>query len=60
MSIETVQFTEMIRQAYAALAENSTRRVCPVCEAETTHKTSETETECLVCGYKMAMEAKHE
>ena len=60
MSKETQQFIEMVRQAHAALLATSTRRMCPVCEEETTHKTSLTEVECLVCGYKMAMEAKHE
>lgn len=47
----TVQFVEMVRQAYAGLLASLERRWCLVCEAETDQVEDANGFRCLVCGY---------
>jgi hypothetical protein len=51
MSIETVQFTEMVRQAHADLVVNLVARFCQVCECETEQVQEAHGCRCIECGY---------
>ena len=51
MSKASVQFTEMVREAYAALQAVIEQRWCLVCEDETVQAHEQDGCRCLVCGY---------
>lgn len=55
MSNASVQFVEMVREAYALLQVNLERRWCRVCEAETDQEAGPDGCRCLVCGFVEAI-----